>query len=314
LLDLLHQLLGAVRGLQRIGTRHLVEGDEGSRLAVEPALLAIVLGAKFDAGNIADAHDRAVWVGAQHDAAELLGALQATLRAHRVGELLAPRNRLGTNRSGRIDGVLRIDGVDDLRDRDVQLGQLVGLDPQPHRILAGTEDGDAGDSLDPRHLVIDIDIGIVGEEDVVVGAVRRVEREHDQRRRGRLGDSDAVVAHVRRQLRLGLAFAHLGEQLVGVGVGAQCEVDVQRGLAVIGIDRIHVVHVVDAGHLLLDRGGHRLFDGQRVGAGVGAADLNLWRNDVWELGGRQPGHGDQTDDGHQDRDDHGHDRPIDEEL
>jgi hypothetical protein len=129
-----------------------------------------------------------------------------------------------------------------------------------------------------------------------------------------LARGDAVVAHVRGQLRLGLALAHLGEQLVGVGVGAEGEVDVQGRLAVVGVDRVHVVHVVDAGHLLLDRGGHRLFDGQRVGAGVGALDLDLRRNDVRELGGRQPGHGDQADDGHQDRDDHGHDRPVDEEL
>jgi hypothetical protein len=117
--------------------------------------------------------------------------------------------------------------------RDVQLGQLVGLDPQPHGVLAGAEDGDAGDSLDPRHLVVDVDVRVVGEKDVVVGAVRRVEREHDQRRRGRLGDGDAVVAHVRRQLRLGLALAHLGEQLVG-------GIDIRHPLPQVA------AHVVDA--------------------------------------------------------------------
>ncbi len=182
LLDLFHQLLGAVGRFQGIGARHQVEGDESGRLAVEPTLHAVGLGAKFDTGNIPDTDNRAIRIGAQHDATEVLLALQPPLGAYRVGELLTLRHRFGPDGPCGIDRVLRVDRVDDLRDRYVELGQLVGLDPQPHRILAGAEHGDAGDALDPRHLVVDVDVRIIGEEDVVVGAVRRVEREHEQRR------------------------------------------------------------------------------------------------------------------------------------
>ncbi len=38
LLQLLHQLLGAVGRIQGVGPRHLVEGDQGAGLAVEPRL------------------------------------------------------------------------------------------------------------------------------------------------------------------------------------------------------------------------------------------------------------------------------------
>ena len=92
------------------------------------------------------------------------------------------------------------------------------------------------------------------------------------------------IAHVGRQLRLGLTLAHLREKLVGVRVGGNVEVDRQRRLPVIRVDRIHVVHVVDARHLLLDRRRHGLFDGQCISPGVAAVDLDLRRNDVRKLG------------------------------
>jgi hypothetical protein len=73
LLELLHQLLGAIGGREGVGARHQVERDQRRRLAVEPALLAVGLRAEFDAGDVADANDRAVGVGAQDDVAEFLG-------------------------------------------------------------------------------------------------------------------------------------------------------------------------------------------------------------------------------------------------
>ena len=66
------------------------------------------------------------------------------------------------------------------------------------------------------------------------------------------------------------------------------EVDfwIQCRLAVVGVYRIHVVHVVDARHLLLDRGSHGLFDGQCVSAGIVAVDLYFRRYNVGKLGNR----------------------------
>ena len=52
------------------------------------------------------------------------------------------------------------------------------------------------------------------------------------------------------------------------GVGVDVERDGQRHRAVVGVGRLHVEHVVDAVHLLLERRGDRLLDRERVGAGV----------------------------------------------
>ena len=131
----------------------------------------------------------------------------------------------GPHLTGRIDGVLGVDRVDDLGNGDVEFGQLIRPDPDPHGVLAGTEDGDAGDSLDPGHLVIDVDVGVVGQEDVVVGTLRGIKGEHDQGGGGGFLHRDPVIADIRRKLRLGLPLAHLGQQLVGIGIGLQVEVD-----------------------------------------------------------------------------------------
>ncbi|EXI65763.1 MAG: hypothetical protein AW08_02975 [Candidatus Accumulibacter adjunctus] len=52
LLDLFHQCLGAVRGIEGVGSGDLVEGDEGRRLAVQPPFHVVGLGAEFDPGNV----------------------------------------------------------------------------------------------------------------------------------------------------------------------------------------------------------------------------------------------------------------------
>lgn len=65
--------------------------------------------------------------------------------------------------SGRVDGILGFDCVDDLRDGDVELGQLVRSDPDAHGVLAAAEAGTFGNPLDAGHLIVDVDEGVVGQ-------------------------------------------------------------------------------------------------------------------------------------------------------
>jgi hypothetical protein len=114
--------------------------------------------------------------------------------------------------------------------------------------------------------------------------------------------------------RIGLGFAHLRQHLVDVGVRLDVEIHVQLQFAVVGIERVHVVHVVHPAHLLLDGGGDGLFHRQRVGADVGGVDENFRRHDIRVLGRgqaqeRHDAH-DDNDDGNTDR----HDRSVDEEF
>ena len=75
-------------GLHGVGAGRKIDADRHRRLAVEAAFDVLVLGAELDAGDIADAQQRAVGIGAQHDIAKLLGRGQPALRLQVHLELL----------------------------------------------------------------------------------------------------------------------------------------------------------------------------------------------------------------------------------
>ena len=110
------------------------------------------------------------------------GEVQPALGAHRIGVFLALGNRRAAHLSGRIHGVLRLKRIDNLRDGDAELGQLIRLHPQAHGVLAGAEYLHVADAGDARQLIVQIDVGVVGQKLRVVGAVRRIEADHHQRR------------------------------------------------------------------------------------------------------------------------------------
>ena len=83
--------------------------------AVHPADDVVHLRAEFSPGHVLQSDHRAVRVRADHDIAEFLFRLQAALRADAVRELLSLRNRLGADLTGRVHGVLRLNGASNLR-------------------------------------------------------------------------------------------------------------------------------------------------------------------------------------------------------
>ena len=107
----------------------------------------------------------------------------------------------------------------------------------------------------------------------------------------------------------GLRHAVLNVHLVDVGLRVDVERHGQRHRAVVRVGRLHVEHVVDAVHLLLERRRDGLLDRQGVSARVLRRDDDLWRHDLRELSDRQTAqghhateHGDDGDDNSDDRD------------
>ena len=137
--------------------------------------IGVGLGAQLDPGHILEPHEGPVRVGPQHDLRELLGRLQPALGPDGIGELLAGGRGLAADLPGRVDRVLLLMASTISGIGDVELGQLVRLHPAAHGVLAGAENGDAGDPRDPGELVVQVDVGIVGQEGRVVGA-RRAKR------------------------------------------------------------------------------------------------------------------------------------------
>ena len=120
--------------------------------------------------------------------------------------------------------------------------------------------------------------------------IRRVESECEQRQPGRLANGGAELVNIGRQIGRGLRHAVLHVDFIGVDVGIDVEGHGQRHGVVIAVGGLHVEHVVDAVHLLLDRRCDGLLDGLRVGAGIRGGDDDLRRDDVGKLRLGQPAH------------------------
>ncbi len=83
---------------------------------------------------------------ADDDFAELLLGNQPALRANSVSEFLALAARARRRSAGRIDSVLRLIALMISGTVILQLGQLVRLHPNAHRVLARAEDLTPGDA------------------------------------------------------------------------------------------------------------------------------------------------------------------------
>ena len=228
------------------------------------------------------AHDGAVGLRAHDDVAELLGRLQPALRAHGEGHVLSGRTGAAPSWPAGLTALCCWTAFDEIGDRQPELGEQIRLHPDPHRVVGGAEDEDLADAGDAQQRVDDVDVGVVAEEQRVVRALGREQRDRHQRQAGRLPDRRAELIDLRRQVRLRLRQPVLDVHLVGVDVGVGVERDGQLHRAVVRVGRLHVQHVVDAVHLLLDRRRHRLFHRDRVGARIGRGDDDLRRHDVGE--------------------------------
>jgi len=86
-----------------------------------------------------------------------------------VGELLPPGHWLAAELAGRIHGVLGLNGLTISFIRDASLARVSGLTQNRMRLVR-PEDRYLADAGDARHRVVEIDVGVVAEEELVVGA------------------------------------------------------------------------------------------------------------------------------------------------
>ena len=154
--------------------------------------------------------------------------------------------------------------------------------------MTGAKNLHVADSGQARNRIVQVDVSVIGQKSGVVGSVWRVQGEEHKGRRYGFANGDSVVRHVCRKLGSRLRLARLGKDQVGVRIRLDVKIHDQRSVRVSGgVERVHVVHVVDAGHLLFDRGGNRLLECLCIRADVSSQYLNLWRGNIGELRNRQ---------------------------
>ena len=267
-LQLDHHLADAVGNLDRVRARRLEDRHRDRRLVVQQRAQRVIRGTEFDPRDVAQPRDFTVGAVLDDDLAELLLGLQPSLRVD--GELQVEPGfaRRGADHAGRRLHVLRPDLAHHVGGRQATLGDLLRIEPDPHRIVAGAEQLNLADALDARQPVLDVEHGVVAQVGHVVAAVRRQQMHHHGQVRRALDGGDPEGANLRGQSRLGLRHPVLHQLLRLVGIGAEPERDVERHQPVGGGLAAHIEHALDAVDLLLDRRRYRLGDDLGVGARI----------------------------------------------
>ena len=266
--ELGHGRLHLGGGGQRVGAGPLEDAQRNGHPLVEIAVAVIVGGAELDAARCRGCAPRA---RRTPDLTMILPKASVSVSRPCVSTLSwkAPglRHRRLVDDAGRDLHVLAAERRDHVAGGQIAERELLGIEPDAHRVVARAEDGDVADAVDAREHVLHVQRGVVGDVEQVARAVGRAQMDHHHQVGRLLGDGDADGAHLLGQTRQGDGDAVLHQHLRRIEVGAELEGDGQRHAAVAGRLRRHVEHVVDAVDLLLDRGGDGL--GHDLGGGAG---------------------------------------------
>ena len=193
-----------------------------------------------------------------------------------------------------------------------EIGELVGVEPDAHRIAPLAEDLDVADAGQALQLIDDLQVGVVRQRDRIDRVVGRGQIDDQDEVRVLLLDRHAALIDDRRQRRSRLRHAVLDVDGSDIERIADIEGDGDGRRAVVRARRGHVGHALDAVDLLLERRRHRIGDDLRAGAGIIGADDDLRRRDLGELRDRQQEVADRAGE-HENRGDRrGKDRALDE--
>ncbi len=288
--------------------------EDDGRLVAEEGGRGILQRSELDAGGIAQAHRGAGRrIGANDDVAELRGIAQPPDRIDLHFEGRAGRRRRLADLAGGDLDVLLGDRVLDVDRGDAERGELVGIEPDAHRVAALAEDLHVADAGQALERVDHLQIRVIAQRHRIDRAVGRGEIDDQHEVRVLLLDRHAGLVDDRRQDRRRLRDAVLHVDRGDAQGIADLEGDGDRRRAVVRARRRHVHHAGHAVDLLLERGRHGVGDDLGAGAGIDRADDDLRRRDLRELRDRKQEVADRAREQHDDRDRGCEDRPLDEE-
>ena len=219
-----------------------------------------------NARHVGDAHDRTVGVHAQRHRRELLGGLEQRLHQDRGVEPLPGNGRGAAELPG---GDLHVVGANTghhVGDGHAVLGQLVGVEPDPHGVTAA-EGLSLAHTGHAREHVLDVGYEVVAQVDVGPCRIRGGQPDDHEEVARRLAHAETGLLHDFGQAGNGHLQLVLNLRPGQVRIGAGLEGQRQRRGARRVAGRLHVEQVIEAGHLLFDDLDHAVFDGLRQAPG-----------------------------------------------
>ncbi len=174
--------LTAAATSQGVGAGLEIDADRDGCRAVVGRQKRVMKRAQFHPRHVLEAERAAVLLRAQDDVLELARIGELARRRHRKREGLGFRHRLLAEAAGRELCVLLADRRRDVAGCQIVLCDLVGPEPDSHRIVRRAEQRGIAHPRRPPQLVDHVDEGVVRDEDRVVARVRRRHRQDLQDR------------------------------------------------------------------------------------------------------------------------------------
>jgi hypothetical protein len=244
--------------------------------------------AEFDPRDVAQPDRRAAGrIGAHDDVREFSRIGEPARGVDLKLERRPGRRRRRADLAGGDLDVLLGDGVLNVERGHAEVGELVGVEPDAHRIAPFAEDLDVADAGQSLQLIDDLQIGVIRQRDLIDRTIGRGQIDDENEVRVLLLDRHAALIDDRRQRRSRLRNAVLDVDGGDIERVADVERDGDRRRAVVRARRRHVRHALDAVDLLLERRRHRVGDDLRACARIVGADDDLGRRDLGELRDRQ---------------------------
>ncbi len=119
---------------------------------------------QLDTGDIFDAREASIGAGLDDDFAELLGIDEPPLGVDGVLKRgRARRERRAADNAGGDLHVLLLHRFDEIAGGEASRGQLLGIQPEAHRIIARAEDEDIADAGQAREFILDLEGGVIAQ-------------------------------------------------------------------------------------------------------------------------------------------------------
>jgi len=189
-----HPRLDQFRGLERIGPRRQLQRHARRWMTVQLGRSSIAFIAQFHPRDVGQMDDGPVALRLDDDVAELLGRLQPRPRRDRRVELLPGRGGISADLPGGHFDILRGDRALHVGRHQLDGGQLVGVEPDPHRILRSEYLG-RSHAVDPRDRILEMIDQIIGNVGLRSPVGLIIKANQHQEVGLRLGDRQSLLLH-----------------------------------------------------------------------------------------------------------------------